>query len=92
MNFLTGAILRLPEYRLALQALAEGQSAALTGIGQINRSHILSGISASSGRPMVIICQDDMAAKRLQQELGCFLGITAPILPSRDWAWHPLPP
>ena len=80
LEFLTA----IPEYRLALQALQEGQAAALTGIGQINRSHMLSGIAASAQKPMVIICQDDMAAKRLQQELGCFLGITTPILPSRE--------
>ena len=35
-------------------------------------------------RPMVIICQDDMAAKRMQEELKSFLGETAPILPGRD--------
>ena len=80
LQFLTA----IPEYRLALQTLKEGQAAALTGIGQINRSHMLSGIASSLDAPMVIICQDDMAAKRLQQELGCFLGITAPILPSRE--------
>ena len=74
----------IPEYKLALETLAQNQAAAITGIGQINRSHLLSGIARDTDRPLVIICQDDMAAKRLQQELGCFLGITAPILPSRE--------
>jgi len=80
LQFLTS----IPEYRLALDTLGNNQAAAITGIGQVNRSHVLSGVARDCGRPLVIICQDDMAAKRLQQELGCFLGITAPILPSRE--------
>ena len=74
----------IPEYPMALETLGQNQAAAITGIGQVNRSHLLAGVARDAGRPLVIICQDDMAAKRLQQELGCFLGITAPILPSRE--------
>ena len=80
LSFLTS----IPEYRLALETLSRGKAAAVTGIGQINRSHLLAGIAGAVDRPLVIVCQDDMAAKRLQQELGCFLGVTAPILPSRE--------
>ena len=74
----------IPEYRLLLENLEAHQAAAVGGIGQINRSHLLAGLSHETDRPLVIVCQDDMAAKRLQQELGCFLGINAPILPSRE--------
>ncbi len=74
----------IPEYAALLASLAERKSAAVTGIGQINRSHILSGLRRHQGRPLVILCQDDMAARRLQEELKCFLGKTAPILPGRE--------
>ena len=57
------------DYRSMLAALQQGQSVAVTGIGQINRSHMIAGISRSCVRPMVIVCQDDMAARRLQEEL-----------------------
>ena len=72
------------DYRSMLAALQQGQSVAVTGIGQINRSHMIAGISRSCVRPMVIVCQDDMAARRLQEELKGFLGESAPILPSRE--------
>lgn len=72
------------DYRSMLATLQQGQSVAVTGIGQINRSHMIAGISRSCVRPMVIVCQDDMAARRLQEELKGFLGESAPILPSRE--------
>ena len=74
----------IPEYRTLLTAINANQSAAVTGMGQINRSHIISGLRHDISRPLVLICQDDMAAKRLQEELKCFLGEDIPFLPSRE--------
>ena len=74
----------MPEYTSLLESLSKGSSAAITGIGQINRSHIVAGLRKHGTRPLVIICQDDMAAKRLQAELKAFLGEEAPVLPSRE--------
>ncbi|MBQ7344658.1 MAG: transcription-repair coupling factor [Oscillospiraceae bacterium] len=84
MEKLLTALEAIPEYRTLLTAMEAGQSAAVTGIGQINRSHIIAALSQGQDRPIVAICQDDMAAKRLQEELKSFLGETAPILPSRE--------
>ncbi len=74
----------IPEYTALLETLRLSQSAAVTGIGQINRSHMAAALHADLGRPIVLICQDDSAAKKLQEELKAFLGITPPILPSRE--------
>ena len=84
MEQLLNLLKTMPEYRTLVQALEQNQSAAVTGIGQVNRSHIIAGLREDAGRPLVLVCQDDMAAKRLQEELKCFLGETAPILPSRE--------
>lgn len=78
----------IPEYRALLSAVQAGQTAAVTGIGQINRSHLLAGLSRECTRPMVVICQDDMAAKRLAEELNCFLGTEPPVLPGRDLTFY----
>ncbi|MDD5954985.1 MAG: transcription-repair coupling factor [Firmicutes bacterium] len=74
----------IPEFNTLLQSLTAGQSAAVTGIGQINRSHMIAALHREIARPLVIVCQDDMAAKRMQEELKCFLAETAPVLPSRE--------
>ena len=84
MEKLLSLLKTIPEYTAALDSVAKNESVAITGIGQINRSHLIAGLCRDTKRPIVIICQDDMAAKRLQEELKCFLGDTLPILPSRE--------
>ena len=74
----------IPEYGMLLSAIDANESAAVTGIGQINRSHLLAGLRHHISQPMVLICQDDIAAKRLQEELAAFLGETVPVLPTRE--------
>jgi len=74
----------MPEYTVLLSTLSKGNCAAVTGIGQINRSHLLAGLRQDTSAPLVILCQDDMAARRLQQELQAFLATEIPVLPSRE--------
>ncbi len=78
----------IPEYASLVESLKSDQTAAVTGIGQINRSHIIAGLYQDVGRPIAILCQDDMAARRIQEELKCFQGLTAPILPGRDLCFY----
>ena len=84
MQQLLSLLKTMPEYAALLQSITRNESAAVTGLGQINRSHLIAGLRQDTGRPLVLICQDDMAAKRLQAELAAFLGQTAPALPSRE--------
>ena len=74
----------MPEYTAMLQGLTAKESIAVTGIAQINRSHLIAGLSHATTQPIVIICQDDIVAKRTQEELTAFLEYTLPILPSRE--------
>ena len=84
MEQLLSLLKTIPEYKTMLSALQSRESVAITGIGQINRSHMIAGLFREAKRPLVLLCQDEMAARRLQEELKCFLGTAAPILPSRD--------
>ena len=84
MEKLLHILKEMPEYTGALQTLSDGKSAAITGIGQINRSHIIAGLYTHTDRPLVVICQDELAAKRLNEELKAFLGAEFPVLPSRE--------
>ena len=89
MENLLSLLKTIPEYSAALGSLKAGESVAITGIGQINRSHMLSGLSRDFDRPLVLVCQDDMAARRLQEELKCFLdGTLVPILPGRELTFY----
>ena len=84
MEQLLSLLKTIPEYSAMTAALKKREAVAVTGIGQINRSHMIAGLHRDCGRPLVILCQDDMAARRLQEELKGFLGEAAPILPGRD--------
>ena len=84
MQKLLSFLKTIPEYPLLLDAVDRRKAAAVTGIGQINRSHLIAGLYEHTDQPLVLICQDDMTAKRIQQELSAFCGVTAPILPSRE--------
>ena len=84
MEKLLSFLKNIPEYRLLTQAIAGNESAAVTGIAQINRSHLIAGLAKDTSRPLVLICQDDMAAKRLQEELHAFTGNNYPVLPGRE--------
>ena len=84
MEKLLSALLEIPEYKLLSKAVQKGESAAVTGIGQLCRSHLIAALTTVTDRPMVVLCQDDMAAKRLQEELKAFLGESFPVLPGRE--------
>ena len=84
MEKLLSFLNNIPEYRILKDALSQGEPSAVTGIGQINRSHFISGLCQDLQKPMVIVCQDDMAAKRIAEEVKAFTGIQASILPSRE--------
>ena len=74
----------IPEFKQLLTSVNHRESTAVTGIGQINRSHMISALHKEVSRPLVILCQDDIAARRTQEELKSFLGDTVPVLPGRE--------
>ena len=84
MNTLLSVLNTFPEYSALLDGISRRESAAVTGIGQINRSHMIASLRQDTSGPIVVICQDDLAAKRLQEELLAFLGESVPVLPSRE--------
>ena len=88
MDMLLSALKKLSEYQLLLTTVNKGKSAAVTGIGQMNRSHLIAALHSHTELPVIILCQDDMAAKRIQQELHAFLHKEFPILPSREFTLY----
>ena len=88
MEKLLSSLKNIPEYQVLLKALSDKESAAVTGIGQINRSHLIACLRSETAVPMVVIVQDDIAAKRLQQELKDFLGQDFPVLPQRELTFY----
>ena len=88
MELLLKQLHQIQEYKALSDHVRQNQSCAVTGIGQINRSHIIAGLYRDIEKPMLLICSDDASAKRLQEDLKCFLGETFPVLPTRELTFY----
>ncbi len=84
MDHLISFLNSLPDYRSVLSEIQNTDCIAMSGIGQICRSHLLAGLQIHTGRPVVAICQDDISAKRLCEDLQAFMGVPVPVLPARE--------
>ncbi len=88
MNLLFSALQNLPEYNALVQAVEKGQVCALSGVGQLARSHVAAALYAAVGRPALVVCQDDLAAQRTAEELAAFLGEAPAVLPTREFTFY----
>ncbi len=84
MELLRLSLKELKEFNRVLKVVNMGGAVAATGLAQINRAHVIAGLCQECGRPVAVVCQDDLAAKRMQEELKAFLGYEPPVLPCRD--------
>ena len=55
MNILLKALNPLPAYQALKSAAASGGTAAVSGAGQIARSHLIAALAQESGRPAVVV-------------------------------------
>ena len=88
MELLLSALKGLPEFGRLLKQLDKNYAVGVSGAAQINRSHLIASVIHESKRPAVIVCQDELAARRTQSELTAFLGMDIPILPSRELTFY----
>lgn len=88
MDLLLDALRLLPEYETILKTLQRGRSVGVSGAAQINRSHLIAGLRRDTKTPILVLCQDELAARRTQEELAAFLGTTVPILPGRELTFY----
>ena len=62
MNVLLSLLHSSPEYESLRAMLDAGQTAAVSGVSQIARAHWIAALHEDTGRPVVAVCQDEMAA------------------------------
>ncbi|MBQ9268375.1 MAG: transcription-repair coupling factor [Oscillospiraceae bacterium] len=84
MNLLSTALRGLPEYRSLLRQLDNAGACAVTGLSSIHRAHMIAALREDTGRPVLVVCQDDLAAARTAEELSGFLGEKPPVFPTRE--------
>ncbi len=88
MELLLTALKGLPVYGKLISTLEKNRHVGLSGAAQLGRSHLIASVIHDTKRPALILCQDEMAARRTQEELKSFLDREIPILPSRDLGFY----
>ena len=87
---LTEFLFRLGDYTRLQTALDQGKSPlALSGLAAVHRAHVAAALHRATGRPLVLVAPDDGEARRLAGDLGVLTGREVPVLPGRDFLFHP---
>ncbi len=84
MHLIDTALRALPEYQALLRGAHQSGASAITGLASIHRAHMAAALREDTGRPVLVVCQDDLAAARMAQELSGFLGEKPPVFPTRE--------
>ena len=84
MNLINHILKKLPEYNTLRDLSEKNVPCGITGLSSIHRAHIISALRQDTGRCLLVVCQDDLAAARMAEELQGFLGEKPPILPTRE--------
>ena len=88
MELLLDILRQMPEYGHIRDTLGKGRCVGVSGVAQIARSHLIAALFRDLGRPMLVVCQDELAAKRTAQELFAFLGEQPPVLGGREFTFY----
>ena len=65
MELLLSALHELTEYETVCKTLRRGRCVGVSGAGQINRSHLIAGLYRDLDAPMLVLCQDELACRRI---------------------------
>ena len=84
MNILLELLSRSPEYKQLLETVNTQQTAAVSGVSQLARSHFIASLHAHSKRPALVVCQDELAASAVAAELNAFLPEPVQTLSTRE--------
>ncbi len=84
MELINHILKALPEYHSLRELSEQNLPCAITGLSAVHRAHMISALHQDTGRSILVVCQDDLATNRMAQELSGFLGMTPPVLPSRE--------
>lgn len=85
MTEITKSITYLKEYKQLKQTLDEGKSPLLAvGLSAIHKAHLAAALGLDTGRPVLVLTDDDNAANRFAADLRGFAERDVVLLPSRE--------
>ena len=86
---LNSALRGLKEFESLFEAIERGLvPAAAGGLNDIHKAHIAAALSEASGRPLFVLCADELEVSRTARDIASFLGCQPDILPARELMLH----
>ncbi|MEG0780152.1 MAG: transcription-repair coupling factor [Oscillospiraceae bacterium] len=86
MDTLCRALAKIPEIaELLVRIDGGGCPVALSGVAPIHRAQLAATVREATGRPIVVVCNDEKDARQLAGDLLTLTGKTATVLLSREW-------
>jgi len=67
---------------------ARGGITLLSGLSAVHKAHVAAAVHRIAGRPILLICENELRAQSLQADIEHFLGIKTAWLPERDFVFH----
>lgn len=88
MKNLLNVLLKIPEFKQMCESLERGASpVAAGGLNSVHMAQAAAALSETTGRPLFVLCPDDLSASRIASDCAAFLGDAA-VLPPREWGFH----
>ena len=85
MTEITKSITYLKEYRQLKEALLAGRTPLLAvGLSPIHKAHLAAALGLDTGRPVLVLTDDDSAAARFSADLQGFAELPVLQIPARD--------
>ena len=82
---ITKSITYLKEYKQLKQALEQGKTPVLAvGLSAIHKAHLAAALGLDTGRPVLVLTDDDAAAARFSTDLHAFAEKEVLTLPARE--------
>ena len=89
MIALSHALTEEPEVRKLLSSVDSGKCpAVISGLALIHRAHLAAELHLSTGRPLLLLCADEIEAKRLAGDVAVLTGRPAQTLFGREFVFH----
>ncbi len=89
MKTLLSALNSIPEYEKTLASLSNGRwPVCINGLASVHKAHFAAALHQSTGRPLVVVCHDELAVQRMAGDLASFLEKAPGTVPVRELALY----
>ena len=88
---LTEHLSALPEAREILSRLRDGGCpVAVGGLSPVHKAHLAAFLREKTGRPVLMLCPDELEAARLRGDMAALAGEETLLLRGRDFTFYPV--